>query len=234
MPVLALDSTGGVHSVALLQDGKLIGSAVGDSSGRHSVTLLGAIREVLDGALVAPARLSAVAVTSGPGAFTALRVGIATSKGLASSCGIRLFGMSTLRVLASAIAEAAGSLPGDTICGLIEAGRGQLYRGVYRCVPATEDPAGVSRTGEESLVDPSSALGGLPERSWIGGPAAMARAEVLRRGGPPSLRWLEKALPLARVLAGIAEAAIRSGADPGVPLTPNYVREPDARPPVRG
>jgi len=73
--------------------------------------------------------LTAIAVTHGPGAFTGLRVGMATAKGLALSLGIPLAGISTLRALAQALATDAAAPVGTSICGLMDAGEARCIEG---------------------------------------------------------------------------------------------------------
>jgi len=72
------------------------------------------------------ASCDAVAVSRGPGSLTGLRVGIGTARGLAAGSGKPLFGVSTLQALA---ASAAGAGP---VLALLDAGRGELYGGLYR------------------------------------------------------------------------------------------------------
>ncbi|MEX2183830.1 MAG: tRNA (adenosine(37)-N6)-threonylcarbamoyltransferase complex dimerization subunit type 1 TsaB [Chloroflexota bacterium] len=74
---------------------------------RHSETLLPAIQRVLAEASLRRADLVGIVVGTGPGAFTGLRVGIATAKGLALGLGIPLAGVSTADALLRSAGEGA-------------------------------------------------------------------------------------------------------------------------------
>ena len=75
---------------------------------RHGETLLATIGRFLGEQNIRRSRLVGIVVGTGPGAFTGLRVGIATAKGLAHGLGIPLVGVST----AQALLAAARSIPG--------------------------------------------------------------------------------------------------------------------------
>ncbi|HSK51829.1 MAG TPA: tRNA (adenosine(37)-N6)-threonylcarbamoyltransferase complex dimerization subunit type 1 TsaB, partial [Clostridia bacterium] len=83
---------------------------------RHGETLLPAIERIL-GAVGSRASVGAIVVGTGPGAFTGLRVGIATAKGLAHGLGCPIVGVSTGLALlaASADAEAEAGDPGEDV-----------------------------------------------------------------------------------------------------------------------
>lgn len=79
---------------------------------RHGETLLPAIASLLGRLEIARTSLAAIVVGTGPGAFTGLRVGIATAKGLAHALGVPIIGISTAdALLAGAPAGAALLLP---------------------------------------------------------------------------------------------------------------------------
>jgi tRNA threonylcarbamoyl adenosine modification protein YeaZ len=75
---------------------------------RHGETLLPSIGRFLGEQNIRRSRLTGIVVGTGPGAFTGLRVGIATAKGLAHGLGIPLVGVSTAEALIEAFEEAEG------------------------------------------------------------------------------------------------------------------------------
>jgi tRNA threonylcarbamoyl adenosine modification protein YeaZ len=81
------------------------------------------VLELADESLV---RLEAVAVSRGPGSLTGLKVGIGTARGIATGAGKRLVGVSTLQALA------AGMGPGPPVLALLDAGRGEVFGGLFR------------------------------------------------------------------------------------------------------
>ena len=95
MNILGIDSSGLVASVALQSDDKLVGEYTIHNKKTHSQTLLPMIHDMLEMADVSVKELDAIAIASGPGSFTGLRIGAATAKGLAclQSCRCRGFGL---------------------------------------------------------------------------------------------------------------------------------------------
>ena len=71
----------------------------------HAAMLTPLIRDLLQSLSLRPSDLEAIAVSSGPGSFTGLRVGSSTAKGMAYSLGIPLIGVPTLMSLADAAFE---------------------------------------------------------------------------------------------------------------------------------
>jgi len=91
--------------------GELLDAAEWPAGYRHGETLLPAIDDLLRRLEVGRAGLSAVVVGTGPGAFTGLRVGLATAKGLAHGLELPLVGISTAQALLAA--AMAHPVPGD-------------------------------------------------------------------------------------------------------------------------
>ena len=83
MKIIALDSSGLVASVALLEDTGLVGEYNIQYKKTHSQTLLPMLEELKDQVELELSTVDAIAIASGPGSFTGLRIGSATAKGLA-------------------------------------------------------------------------------------------------------------------------------------------------------
>lgn len=142
-PILAIDTATTLAVVALgAADGSPIARASWAAGYRHGEELLARIDALLAGAGTAAADLGALAVGTGPGAFTGLRVGIATAKGLACALRLPIVGVASGLALldaARAAAPAAGPLvllmpagPNDRV--LVRAGEPP------RIVPGGADP----------------------------------------------------------------------------------------------
>ncbi len=126
MKILALDSSGQVASVALAEDGCLRAEFTVNYKKTHSQTLvpmMDEIKKLLDLDLTT---IDAVAVASGPGSFTGLRIGSATAKGLGLALQIPLVEVPTLEGLAYNLCGVS-----TLVCPLMDARRGQVYTGVY-------------------------------------------------------------------------------------------------------
>ena len=113
MLILAFDTATRVATSALVRDGDVLGERVS-----KAVTLLEEVDDLLRAAGAAPGDLDALAVGTGPGSFTGVRIGLATARGLALSLGIPAAGVSTLDALA---AGAPGALP------VIDARRSEVF-----------------------------------------------------------------------------------------------------------
>lgn len=118
--ILVIDTSTAQGSVALY-DGVHLSTRTWPADRTHTTTLLGEIHHVLAGAGVTSDALAAVAVTDGPGAFTALRVGMGIAKGFHLAADTPLIAVSTLE--ATALPFVAVS---ERIVATLPAGRGRL------------------------------------------------------------------------------------------------------------
>lgn len=101
--------------------GLLDGLTTWPAGHRHGETLLPTIGRFLGEQNIRRSRISGIVVGTGPGAFTGLRVGLATAKGLAHGLGLPLVGISTAEALLAAVAN-AGATDGGTAVLLLPAG----------------------------------------------------------------------------------------------------------------
>lgn len=100
MKVLAIECTAKTVSVAIAQNGRLIGDSFYNVKLTHSETLLPLIFETLKNARLTLADIGAFAVTAGPGSFTGIRIGISVIKGLAFAENKPVYPFSSLTALA--------------------------------------------------------------------------------------------------------------------------------------
>ncbi len=126
MKLLAIDSSGLVASVALMEDDILVGEYTIHNKKTHSQTLLPMIADMLKMSGIDKNDLDAIAVAAGPGSFTGLRIGAATAKGLAQGLGIPIVPVSSLEGLAYNLQGLS-----DPVCPIMDARRGQVYSGIY-------------------------------------------------------------------------------------------------------
>jgi tRNA threonylcarbamoyladenosine biosynthesis protein TsaB len=154
------------------------GDPVADSSWpagyRHGETLLPALERLLAERGIDRAQIAAVVVGTGPGAFTGLRVGIATAKGLAHGLGRPIVGVPTATALLAAAARAE-QVPVERVVLLLPAGPSD------RIVARAGEAPALLPAGEE----PDLATGDLVVALDLDGRAAadaMARGEAARAG----------------------------------------------------
>lgn len=126
MKILALDSSGLVASVAVMEDDNLLGEYTINHKKTHSQTLLPMLDEVAKMIELDLKTVDVIAVSAGPGSFTGLRIGSATAKGLALALDKKIVSVPTVDALAYNIWNCT-----DVICPLMDARRQQTYTGLY-------------------------------------------------------------------------------------------------------
>ena len=198
--LLAIDSATTRVVVALGTTGGALIDAVDWPAGyRHGETLLPAIDDLLGRTGTDRSRLTAVIVGTGPGAFTGLRVGLATAKGIAHGLGLPIVGVSTAEALL------AGMPPGSVL--LLPAGPSD------RLLVRHGQPARIVPAGTDPDLEPDETIVALdlPDRAPVD---AGERGETARAS-------------LAASLLAIGADRLRSGAtDDLARLVPEYVTLP--------
>jgi tRNA threonylcarbamoyl adenosine modification protein YeaZ len=126
MKILALDTSGLTASVALMEDDNLIAEYTIQYRKTHSQTLLPMMDSIRQSISLDLHSIDAIAVASGPGSFTGLRIGAATAKGLGFTLDKPLVAVPTLEALAYRFWGNS-----KLICPLMDARRSQVYTGLY-------------------------------------------------------------------------------------------------------
>ena len=134
MKILGLDSSGLVASVAVVEDDRLLAEYTTDYKKTHSQTLLPMLDELKKMIELDCSTLDAIAISSGPGSFTGLRIGSATAKGLGLALKKPLVEVPTLEGLAWNLWGAS-----EIVCPIMDARRNQVYTGAYTFTPSGED-----------------------------------------------------------------------------------------------
>lgn len=127
MKLIAIDSSGLVASVAVLQDDNLLAGYTVHFKKTHSQTLLPMLDEISRMTELVPDSIDFIAIAKGPGSFTGLRIGSATAKGLGLALNKPIVEVPTLAGLAYNLYGAKG-----LICPIMDARRQQVYNGLYR------------------------------------------------------------------------------------------------------
>lgn len=124
--LLALDTTFNTTGAALLRDGRIEASATVKKERGHSENLIELVNGVLRDAGIKKADLTGIGITTGPGSFTGLRVGIAFAKGLALGLNLPIGGVSSLMALAHPYLKS-----GLITAAAVDAKKGQLFGAAY-------------------------------------------------------------------------------------------------------
>ena len=205
--ILALDTATTRIVVALgATDGTMLAEASWPAGYRHGETLLPAIERLLGEHGVDRSQIAAIVVGTGPGAFTGLRVGIATAKGLAHGLGRPIVGVATGAALLAA-AGRMGTVEGDAGALLLPAGPSERLL-VREGMPAELLPTG---------TDPALGAG-----TWLVAVDLADRApqDAVERGEAA------RAGLAAALLAMGAERLGRGDVDDLATLVPEYVTLP--------
>jgi tRNA threonylcarbamoyl adenosine modification protein YeaZ len=211
--LLAIDTSGTNALVALGEaDGTHICERRWTAGYRHGEELLTRVHEMLESAATPKESLGGIVVGTGPGAFTGLRVGLATAKALALGLGIPLAGVPTSEALLTA-ASWAGAVDGSLAVLLLPAGPSDR-------VVVAEGRALLVRGGEEPE---------LPEGAVVVAVDLPGRApnEAILRGS-----LAEEGLPAA--LLSLGSARLARGGDDIAKLVPEYVTLPRGVPALSG
>ncbi len=223
MRVLGVDTATRRASVGLLVDGEVVAERSQLTDANHAVSLLPLIDAVLGQAACALRSLDAIAVSSGPGSFTGLRVSISVAKGIARATGVSLVGVPTLEALARTVADQHG-----VICSLLDARKGELYAACFE-----SSAAGWKRLTADALVTPESLDGVRHSPTVILGDAVTRYAAVLRDRFGSAARVLpfETHGPRGGVVAAMGGELLQAGqVSDAVSLEPFYVRRSEAGP----
>ncbi|MEV1288462.1 tRNA (adenosine(37)-N6)-threonylcarbamoyltransferase complex dimerization subunit type 1 TsaB [Micromonospora sp. NPDC049679] len=187
----------------------------------HGELLAPAVGEVLAEAGARPTDLAAIVAGLGPGPFTGLRVGLVTAASMGQVLGVPTYGVCSLDALGLAatrdldVTAARDGAPGGPVLVATDARRREVYWAVYAAGQRVTEPA----------VDAPAVVAARAAALAVGaavGEGAERYADVL---GLPVRS--EPRFPPAEELVTLAAERVLRGA-PGEPLTPLYLRRPDA------
>jgi tRNA threonylcarbamoyladenosine biosynthesis protein TsaB len=218
MRVLAIDTALGACSAAVLdlQRGGIVASETLAMKRGHAEAIMPLIGRVMQQAGIVFSELDRIAVTTGPGSFTGLRVGISATRGIALAAGKPAIGLSTLAGFAAPLIAEDDS---TQVVTAIDARHENVFIQVFG-------------TGGRTLVSPRIANIRDALRAATTGPARLigsaadALAAAWPKGVDPPLLVENRSAPDVGWIARLGAAA----ADGYGPPKPLYLRAPDAQP----
>lgn len=224
MYVLGIESATPVAAVAVAGDGGILAERMVFNRRTHSVNLLPMIKAVLEESEVDRHDLIGIAVSSGPGSFTGLRIGMSTAKALAQVWGIPVVGISTLETLAYPLSGHR-----NLICPILNARKNEVYTAIYDYTGP--DPARLVgllavRPGElvEILLKFNRYVTFLGDGVPVYGSDLKAGLGELAQFAP-----IAASFPRGAAVAELGLTALREGrSDDPMALLPEYIRPSEA------
>ncbi|CAI2931336.1 tRNA (adenosine(37)-N6)-threonylcarbamoyltransferase complex dimerization subunit type 1 TsaB [Aminobacter niigataensis] len=216
MILLAIDCAASLCAASIhdADAGRELGRCVRDLGKGHAEHLMAVIEEALAQAGKAYADLGRIAVSTGPGSFTGVRVGVSAARGFSLALKIPAVGVTTLEALAYETRQALGPMK---VQAALDAGREELHAALYDANgKALREPAVLS----------------LAEAVEIASSAPMALAGTAAQSIANAV-GVDKALqigPLAATADIGTYARLAAAKQPGDRPKPLYLRAPDAKP----
>ena len=219
MLTLAFETSAKAASVALTENGKLLGESYQNTGLTHSQTLMVMAEDLLKQCGKTVADITSVAVAEGPGSFTGVRIGVAAAKGFAWGKELPCFGISTLEAMAVSLGAYEGH-----ICACMDARRNQVYNALFLA-----DSGKLERVTDDraiALADLKTELEHIDGPIFLVGDGANLTYKTLSGDIPnlilpPEHRLHQRAVGVA-LLAEKQQTAGDSGDANG--LSPNYLR----------
>ena len=221
-PCLAIDTAGPYCSVALVGDNGPLAAMSERIERGHAERLMPMIDDVLGRSGAHYRDIELIGVTTGPGSFTGVRIGISAARGLALAIGIEAFGLGILDVMTEqAVGQAGAALP-TIFVAVLPAVRDDIFVQASKALPG--------KTGERQIL--LSAARTKPDcaRRWIDSQAGPVR---LFGSGAAAIERDTLLLPAPASMLDHADVTLLadmvrrgSGTTPPRPL---YLRAPDAR-----
>lgn len=195
--LLAIETSTPVCSCSLSRDGKILINKE-NYDGRSHASLLGLfVHEIMDHIREYSIRLDAIAVSSGPGSYTGLRIGVSEAKGLSYGLDLPLIAVPSPCIMASIMREKANE---DTLlCPMIDARRMEVYATFF------DRSLNVIRKTSADIIEEGSYSDLLDEQKIIffGNGADKCRSVISH----PNATFIDNIHPLASGMMPLAERA---------------------------
>lgn len=199
MIILNIETSTNVCSIAISENGSSIFTK-SDSDGMNHAALLSVfISEGMEVLKSQGKKLDAVAVSSGPGSYTGLRIGVSTAKGLCYGLEIPLIAVSTLEVLTTLALKKLDEVENALFCPMIDARRMEVYAALYNAKGEIE------REIQADIIDENSYSEILKDHLvyFFGNGAEKCKTTLTH----PNVRFIDNLVPLAENMISLAEKA---------------------------
>lgn len=215
--IIAIETSTEVCSAALAQDGKVIWHKEHTEGMAHATLLAPYLQEMQTFMKAQNLKADAVAVSSGPGSYTGLRIGVSTAKGLCYGANLPLIAIDTLQLMASAAQEKIGT-PHALFCPMIDARRMEVYTAFFDHQLNKVKETSADIITEESYQD----MLNKGEIYFFGNGSGKCKETLTHANA----HFLDGIVPLASHIAPLAEEAYKKGDFKDVAyFEPAYLKE---------
>ncbi len=218
MIILNIETSTNVCSVALCENGTLLFSKLNADGMNHAALLSVFIAEALEVMKKGNKKLDAVAVSSGPGSYTGLRIGVSTAKGLCFGYDIPLISVSTLEVLTAEALKALKIDENALFCPMIDARRMEVYAAFYNA------KGEIKREISADIITSESYAEILTEKPvyFFGNGAEKCKTTLTH----PNASYIDNLVPLAENMISFSERAFEESRFEDVAyFEPFYLKE---------
>ncbi len=200
--IICIETSTEVCSVALSIDGQCVWEKKQLTGQAHSVLLASYLQEMQEYTKNNDIKIDAVAVSSGPGSYTGLRIGVSTAKGLCYGMDVPLLSIDTLKVISVSAIEklTPGNIEKEAyFCPMIDARRMEVYTSFYN-----KELNQIQKTAAD-IIDENSYKELLNNHIiyFFGNGAGKCKNTLTH----PNARFLDEINPLASKMASLAESA---------------------------
>ncbi len=221
--ILGIDTTDPADCVALVQGEHRLAAISVRQPAAASRPLLRLIDVLCTQVGCGLADITALAVNVGPGAFTGLRVGLATAQGLALAYDKPLVGATAFEALVALVPHWQ-----EAMCPVVQARKGEVYAALYR-----RQDQGMHEVVPGMVVTPAALCACIHERTlFIGSGATAYGAELIAALGERAvcMEMIEAEAGLAVSVARLGGARLQTAGSESLPVPqPLYIRPADAR-----
>ena len=201
--ILHIETSTNVCSVAVSEDGQCIFSKEDFNGPNHAVVLGSFVDEALSFADSHAIPVDAVAVSSGPGSYTGLRIGVSMAKGICYGHGIKLLSVPTLKLMCVPILLREMIEDAALLCPMLDARRMEVYAAIF------DRSLREIRPTQADIVDENTYKVLLDRQPiYFFGNGAEKCKEVIRH---PNARFLADIHPLAKWMMPLAERKMMNG-----------------------
>lgn len=219
MAIINIETATNICSVAIAEKGEVIFERNAFDGPSHASLLGVFVKETVDESQSQGLSIDAVAVSSGPGSYTGLRIGVSMAKGLCFGWNVPLIGIPTLDIIAArAIRLHAPVSSDDLYCAMLDARRMEVYAAIY-------DGSLRKVRDTEAVIVTADAYASLLERHTVyffGNGAAKCK-EVIQS---PRAVFMDNMYPLAgEMAAGSEQAYVEKRFEDMAYFEPFYLKE---------